>query len=167
LSITVAGSELLYKELMICPAITSGDYAKHVTITDIWVDLPASVSGGRAIWGVPKGLCQFTFEEQVSGPLARSSWIAGVDDTPIASARFTGASKLAVRLPVPSGRIYQPVLPEGDGPKMGTMAASARFLPCRATWTFHPSGPLGWLAGQRPIVSVRARNFRMRMGVAD
>ncbi|NEX95350.1 acetoacetate decarboxylase family protein, partial [Caulobacter sp. 17J65-9] len=53
-----AGSTLHYGEVLLAtPVWDWGGPAVHVT--HIWVDAPASVEGGRAIWAVPKRLGAF------------------------------------------------------------------------------------------------------------
>jgi acetoacetate decarboxylase len=58
-----AGSTLLYNELIVVGALTR--YANQVGswVTHIYVDNPDSVAGGREIWGLPKQLAQFTWEQ--------------------------------------------------------------------------------------------------------
>jgi hypothetical protein len=68
------GSELTYSELLV--AHRGPD--RSVSITDIWVDSPESVEGGRELWAIPKGLCEFTSDPQRRGPLARASWSASI-----------------------------------------------------------------------------------------
>jgi hypothetical protein len=56
------GSILTYNELIIAPALTR--YGKNIGfwISHIYVDHPDSMAGGRAIWGLPKELAQFTWQ---------------------------------------------------------------------------------------------------------
>lgn len=57
------GSSLLYNELIVVGALTR--YANQVGawVSHIYVDNPDSVAGGREIWGLPKQLAQFTWEQ--------------------------------------------------------------------------------------------------------
>ena len=57
------GSTLLYNELIVVGALTR--YANRVGswVSHIYVDNPDSVAGGREIWGLPKQLAQFTWEQ--------------------------------------------------------------------------------------------------------
>jgi hypothetical protein len=169
------GSPLTYSELLVArpapkehgksPAILGSSRTRsgRVEITDIWVDSPASVAGGRELWAIPKGLCDFTFESIHTGPLSRTSWSASVERRPIASARFTDVSRAALRLPFKGGT-WQRELPEGGGEKTADLTGNAKALPCRGRWEFAPDGPLGWLAGARPLVSARMAGFRMSFG---
>jgi acetoacetate decarboxylase len=157
------GSPLTYSELLVARPVTSDTHGRRVTITDIWVDSPASVAGGRELWAIPKGLCDFTLESSYPGPLTTTEWSASVERRPIASARFTDVSRLAPRLPFKGGT-WQPELPEGGGEKTATLQGSSKALPCRGSWDFDPTGPLGWLRAARQLASFRQSAFRMSFG---
>ena len=62
------GSPLTYSELLVARPVKSDEHGRRVTITDIWVDSPASVAGGRELWAIPKGLCDFTLESSYTRP---------------------------------------------------------------------------------------------------
>ncbi|MCD4526177.1 acetoacetate decarboxylase family protein [Nocardioides sp. cx-173] len=156
------GSPLTYSELLVARP-TGKEHGGRVSITDIWVDSPASVAGGRELWAIPKDLCDFAFETTHTGPLSRTSWSASVERRPIASARFTDVSRAGLRLPFKGGT-WQPELPEGGGEKTADLTGTAKALPCRGRWEFAPDGPLGWLAGARPLASARMAGFRMSFG---
>ena len=47
------GSALTYSELLVARPVTTEAPGLRVTITDIWVDSPASVAGGRELWAIP------------------------------------------------------------------------------------------------------------------
>ncbi|HCB06324.1 MAG TPA: hypothetical protein DEQ43_19155 [Nocardioides bacterium] len=49
------GSPLTYHELLVARPVSTVEHGRRVTITDIWVDSPASVAGGRELWAIPKG----------------------------------------------------------------------------------------------------------------
>jgi hypothetical protein len=52
-----------------------------------------------------------------------------------------------------------------DGTEVVTpFAGSARAVPCRGTWRFDPGGPLAFLHGRRPVVSLLVREARLRFG---
>src|SRR5690606_15942184 len=87
-------SPLTYGELLVARPLN-----KAVNITDIWVDSPASVAGGRALWAIPKDLCDFTVRTERRGALTRTEWTTSLDGQPIALARFTDVSRFAPRLP--------------------------------------------------------------------
>jgi hypothetical protein len=149
-------SPLTYGELLVAHLVD-----KSVTITDIWVDSPQSVAGGRALWAIPKDLCDFTHHSDRQGVLTRTSWTASLDGQPIASAWFTDASRLAPRLPF-KGRTLQH---RDDGEAVtASLTGSSKALPCRGSWSFAPDGPLGWLHGKRTLASFRQADFQMSFG---
>ena len=155
-------SQLAYSEILVARQVDKG-----VTITDIWVDSPASVAGGRELWAIPKGLCDFTFDSSRFGPLTTAEWSASIGRVPIASARFRDVSRAMVRTPF-KGATRQPGLTDGIGAGMGEkrarLSGSAKVLPALGSWEFNPFGPLDWLAGHRPLGSFRMADFRMSFG---
>ena len=58
------GSVLEYDELIVAPALVRKGGRLGVWITHIYVDHPSSVQGGREIWGVPKELATFEWQEK-------------------------------------------------------------------------------------------------------
>jgi hypothetical protein len=156
------GSELTYSELLVARPAPG----RAVTITDIWVDSPESVEGGREIWAFPKDLCEFTHDTGRSGPLARADWSASISGAPVARAQFSDISRFAPRLPF-RGSTWQPPLEGDDEQKTATLRGSARTLPCRGRWDFAGDGPLGWLAGRRALASFRMSDFEMNFGGDD
>ena len=154
-------SQLTYSELLVARSVS----ANKASITDIWVDSADSRDGGRELWAIPKDLGDF--ERQITGRrVQRTSWTASLDGRRIASARFTDISRTTFRTPFRSGTRQQ--FPEGH-PRAGEEVATpfsgtARALPCRGTWDFDEQGPLAWLAGKRPLVSVRLADFAMSFG---
>jgi acetoacetate decarboxylase len=159
------GSPLTYSELLV--AHTVKEPVKGVSITDIWVDSPASVAGGRELWAIPKGLCSFAHTTPGSGPVRRDRWSASIDGRPVASARFSDVARFTPRVRF-KGRTWQPELTEGvgahQGEKTATLRGSAKSMPCRGSWDFDPDGPLAWLRGRRQLASFRMRDFRMSFG---
>jgi acetoacetate decarboxylase len=55
-----SGSALTYNELIIAPALVRDRTKIGGWISHIYVDNPASVAGGREIWGLQKELAEFT-----------------------------------------------------------------------------------------------------------
>jgi hypothetical protein len=155
------GSELTYSELLVARPVAGPGRA--VEITDIWVDSPESMEGGRELWAIPKGLCEFTSSTNRRGPLARAEWSASITGVPVARATFSDVSHLAPRLPF-RGATRQPALEPGGEPLTAALRGSARSLPCRGRWDFDAAGPLGWLAGRRPLASFRMSGFEMSFG---
>lgn len=65
------GSVLTYSELLLARALRRGEgRGRRFTITDIWVDSPASMVGGRELWAIPKGLCDFDLDSARRGPVS-------------------------------------------------------------------------------------------------
>lgn len=157
-------SPLTYSELLVARLVNAGYYGRRVSISDIWVDSPASRAGGRELWAIPKELCDFTLDSDYRGPLARTEWSTSVEAMPIARARFTDVSRLGLRLPM-RGRTWQPPIEETKGSeRVAGITGSAKPLPCRAQWEFAADGPLGWLAGRRTLASFRLTDFRLSFG---
>ncbi|MDN5895838.1 MAG: acetoacetate decarboxylase family protein, partial [Nocardioides sp.] len=80
-------SPLTYHELLVArprSEVGQGWERGTVTISDIWVDSPASHDGGRELWAIPKDLCDFTMESSQAGPLRRTSWQAAQGSSAIA-----------------------------------------------------------------------------------
>ena len=149
-------SPLTYGELLVARPVE-----RAVSITDIWVDSPGSMAGGRALWAIPKDLCDFTYDSRRRGVRTSTTWTASLDGRPIASARFTDVSRLAPRLPF-KGRTRQ--RRESGEEVTAFLTGSSRVLPCRAAWSFDPEGPLGWLHGKRTLASFRQADFQMSFG---
>ena len=155
------GSPLTYSELLVGRAVAGGEHGRRVTITDIWVDSPASVAGGRELWAIPKGLCDFGFETEHSGPLSTTEWSASVERHPIATASFRDVSRAALRLPFKGGTWQPGITDTGGEDRTAVLKGSAKSLPCRGSWDFHRDGPLGWLHDARRLASFRMAGFRM------
>ncbi len=58
-----SGSVLEYSELIIAPALVNYQRKIGGWISHIYVDNTDSVAGGREIWGLPKELADFTWEQ--------------------------------------------------------------------------------------------------------
>jgi hypothetical protein len=163
-----APSPLTYSEVLLARLARRGDGPGGmgrsplvpVEITDIWVDSPDSRDGGRELWAIPKGLASFERSDEGSG-VRRTTWRAAVAGRPIAHARFADVSDRAPRTPFRAGT--QQRRPD-DTPVTAPIRGSARTLPCRATWSFDEQGPLAWLAGKRPLASMRMTDFAMSFG---
>jgi acetoacetate decarboxylase len=145
---------------------TGSTTGRAVTITDIWVDSPASMAGGRELWAIPKDMCDFTLRTDRSGPLTRTTWTTAIDGQPIASAWFTDGSRFAPRVPF-KGKTWQlrPTTDSRAGEEVtAELTGSSKALPCKGSWSFDADGPLGWLHGKRTLASFRQADFRMSFG---
>jgi hypothetical protein len=156
----VEPSPLTYGELLVARTTRTEDGRRAVTITDIWVDSPASMAGGRALWAIPKQLCDFDMESSFRGPVTRTEWTATVERRPLVEASFTDVSRLAPRTPS-KGLVVQPPIDDHTTPVTVVMAGTAKALPCRARWTFAPDGPLAFLREARQLASFRMASFRL------
>jgi Acetoacetate decarboxylase (ADC) len=158
------GSPLTYSELLVARPVSTEEHGRRVSVTDIWVDSPASVAGGRELWAIPKGLCDFSLDTFRRGPLSTTEWSAALGRHPIAGASFWDVSRASVRLPFKAGT-WQPGIEDTDGQqRIATLRGSSRTLPCRGRWDFAADGPLGWLRRGRQLASFRMADFRMAVG---
>jgi hypothetical protein len=158
------GSPLTYSELLVARLVGTAGHGRRVSITDIWVDSPESVAGGRELWAIPKGLCDFELESTRRGPLTTTDWSASLGRRPIASAHFTDVSKAMLRIPFKGGT-WQPGIEDTNGEeRTAILQGSSKALPCRGTWDFAADGPLGFLRGARRLASFRQADFRMSFG---
>jgi hypothetical protein len=120
----------------------------RVTITEIWVDSVASRDGGRELWGIPKDLAEL----EVSPVTARAVGIA--------SANFGRGVRLPGRWPT-AMRLAQALNGEV---RRTPVRGRAAMRTGKATWHVDPAGPLGYLSGRRPLLTVTLADFRMRFG---
>jgi len=158
------GSPLTYSEFLVARPISTDRDGRRVSITDIWVDSPASVAGGRELWAIPKGLADFTLESEHRGPFTSTDWRVTEGRVPIAAATFKDVSRAAVRLPFKGGT-WQPGIEDTHGEeRTATLQGSSKALPARARWDVNPDGPVGFLAGARQLASFRQAAFRMSFG---
>jgi acetoacetate decarboxylase len=159
-------SPLTYGELLLArttsPSTGAGKRRRDqvVTITDIWVDSPASVAGGRELWAIPKELCDFDKETVREGVRTTTRWQASTGLKPIVAAEFHDVSKLAPRVPF-KGKVEQPGIPEHPDVAEVVMKGTAKASPCRAHWQFTADGPLAFLNDARQLGSFRMRDFRL------
>jgi len=153
-------SPLAYGELLVARTTTNRAGKRAVTITDIWVDSPASRAGGRELWAIPKELCDFELESSHRGPVTSTHWAATVERRPIVEASFTDVSRVAPRVPF-TGLVEQPGIPDHPETADVVMRGSAKALPCRAHWSFAADGPLGFLRAARRLGSFRMSRFHL------
>lgn len=156
----VEPSPLTYSELLVARSVRADDGARAVTITDIWVDSPASRAGGRELWAIPKELSDFELDSTYRGPVTSTDWSVGAERRPIVEAAFTDVSRAAARTPM-TGRVEQPPIDDHPAPASVTMKGSAKALPCRGRWDFAPDGPLAFLREARQLASFRMADFRL------
>lgn len=145
------GGVLAYDELLSTLLVRRGRRVGP-SITHIWVDSAASREGGRDLWAIPKKLATL----DLAGP----RFACRDDEGPIATATARPGVTLPWRLPF-GFRIVQS---SGGGAKVTSARVRGRFGLCRVAWDAGPGGPLAFLAGRRPLLSVSLGDFRMTFG---
>jgi hypothetical protein len=146
------GGDLAYAELVVAVPVRLGRQL-GIAITAAWVDSPASLAGGRALWAIPKRLGRF---EAVDG---RTELIDA--QGPVASVTDRPGRALSLRLPIPL-RLLQP---EGTGIRTTRAAATGRPRFGGLDWSFPPDGPLAILAGRRPLSTLTLADAEARFGL--
>lgn len=153
----VAGGALQYDELLI--AIPSlGRSGLRVTVPQIWVDSPTSQAGGRELWGIPKQLG--TFERHDTGTRVRTAMRDENGAVSAIRAGYGGPLLPGMR------QIALPILQQFEGRRiLSHNRVVGRIRGLRATWTVDADGPLAWLAGRRPLLSVAIRDASIIFGM--
>jgi hypothetical protein len=137
-----------YHEIMATLLVRQG-WRVRVSITHIWVDSEASRDGGRDQWAIPKQLADFEVVPQ------RSYVARGIGALVLARVRH-----LPWRLPVGFS-----IAQDRDGdPQVSPVSGRAQPGVARAHWSFDAVGPLGFLAGRRPLLTLALRPFRLLFG---
>lgn len=151
------GGALAYSELLAAVMTRSG-VRPRVTIPDIWVDSEASLAGGRELWNIPKALGRFDRRLRGADVCMRMK----KDGRQVASL---------------DARVMRRLRPGWQTASLSTaqrlddstvVAHSAiRMHPCalRTRWEFPPEGPLGYLSGHRPLLSVALTDMAVSFGV--
>jgi len=141
-------SPLTYDEIMATQLVRQG-IRPRISITHIWVDSPASRDGGRELWAIPKELAEF---ERTTD---RSYRAIGIAELLLRRLRM-----MPFRLPL-GFRIAQ----DRDGAVVvSPVGGRARLGLARATWAFDADGPLAFLAGRRPLLTLAVRPFHITFG---
>ncbi|WP_326599186.1 acetoacetate decarboxylase family protein [Streptomyces sp. NBC_01803] len=130
-----------------------------VTAVAVWVDDERSLAGGHELWGIPKELGMFALDS-AAGFTAELA--TGPGET--VTTAFRDRLRLpAVRLPVRTRLVQRK--PDGSVCEVplrlsGPVGLGRERLRAPAT------GPLAFLAGHRPSVTVALRGFRFLVGEA-
>lgn len=138
------GGVLSYDELLVgTPVWDRGSLA--VSIPQIWVDSEVSRTGGRELWGIPKQLARF----------GQGSSIAAVS---------AGGG-----VPLPGRwKVAGPTAQRLDGRDVRAKAAvSGRVRLVRSAWLVPAGGPLGYLTGRTPLLSVALDDMHLTFGEAS
>ncbi len=145
------GGVLSYREVMATLLVRCG-WRLLPTIVAIWVDSEASRDGGRALWGIPKELATF----DVRG----GDFAARDEKGPIA----TGTVRPRFRLPGRAPVGFSVVQWLDGAARVSPVRTRAGVALSAATFDADPAGPLGFLAGRRPLASFSLQDFDMRFG---
>lgn len=151
------GGALAYNELLAAVASRAG-LSHRVTIPHIWVDSEASLAGGRELWNIPKGLGHF--DREVGGPEVSVRMDNGGREVASLDARVLG--RLRPGWQAASLTTAQRL--EGST-VVARNAMRARPYGLRARWRFAADGPLAYLAGRRPLVSVALTDMAITFGL--
>jgi hypothetical protein len=158
------GGDMHYRELL-SAVLVRHRAALRVCIVDIWVDSQASRDGGRELWGIPKDLATFTLErDEHRGALAaRADTTGDRGATAVIAQASIGARRRAPgRWPVG----FSIVQLLDDQVKTTPVRGRTAVGPASATWQVPPTGPLTYLAGRRPWLSMAMHDFRLTFGRA-
>ncbi len=140
------GSTLHYNELNLVAGLVRFDGRLAFWLPRLYVDSPASLAGGRAIWGAPKELADFTFaaeRTQTSVTIVRS-------DRALCRLTFgTPGRGLRLVLPMPAVGLRDGALV----PFTGRLAA--RFSPVRVDVAIPADAAFAGLRLDRPFMGVR------------
>lgn len=150
------GGALQYEELLLALPVRRG-LAIRQSIPHIWVDSAASRRGGRELWGIPKELGDFTRE--ADGRTVRTTMRSGGAEVAALDARV-GPRLLPGTTPVPLATAQ--LLGGRRFVSRNTVFAHVHAL--RTTWRFAPDGPLGFLAGRTPLLSVALHDAAVVFG---
>lgn len=154
------GGVLDYRELLVARLVRDG-VVPRVTVTDAWVDSPASRDGGRSLWAIPKELADLHVAARHAGPAALASGDASVNGSPVAAARFTGVRVPTVRTPF----AFTVGQEREDGTTVVTpVSGSSHSLPVLGRWDFGADGPLAWLHGRTAVGTIVLSDVRLNFG---
>jgi acetoacetate decarboxylase len=155
------GGMLSYHELLVARLLLDGRVPR-VRITDIWVDSPESMAGGRSLWAIPKELAELPMQDRSLGLGTRTTFSGVARGRHLATGAFVSTPGAAlVRAPY-SLTVSQE---REDGSTVVTpLGGSARPVPCHGSWKLDAAGPLAFLHGRRPVASFRLHDVRLRFG---
>ena len=141
-------SPLTYDEIMATVLVREG-WRLRVSITHIWVNSPASRDGGRELWAIPKDLAEFDV-------VAHSSYVArGIGALTVGRVR---------RLPVQLPGGFRIAQDRAGSLLVSPVTGRLRLGHAAGRWSFETDGPLGFLHGRRPLLTLAIRPFRLLFG---
>jgi hypothetical protein len=152
------GSVLSYDELLTAVLVHRRGRLR-TTIPDIWVDSPASVAGGRELWGIPKVLADFERTTLTRG---------GAELRATAGGQVVAELRVRPRWRLPGWRrLPLSTAQRLDGVETVSRVQSlARVRVVQAAWRFPVGSPLRYLDGRRPVVSTALEQMAISFGSA-
>jgi hypothetical protein len=145
-----APGQLSYHELL--AAVPVRGKRTTCTITQIWVDSEVSLAGGRELWAIPKDLAALRFTDRTHTAATGDDWIATAAFTPRPGSPLALPSRFDV-------------LQDRDGTPVRTpVGAKIRPRLAAADWSVNARGPLAYLAGRRPFLSLALPGSELRFG---
>lgn len=154
------GGTLSYDELAAAVLVRgAGLFSPACTIPHIWVNDPVAAAGGRRLWAIPKDLAEFEGGLSLSG--AAPTVRATTTGSPLASLMMARRFALPGRLPLRGFLIQGGV----GGPVRTRCAARGKVWFGQATWEFSSSGPLAFLRGRKPLLSMQVNELQGHFGL--
>ncbi|MGW0364664.1 acetoacetate decarboxylase family protein [Streptomyces sp. NPDC002990] len=147
-------SVLRYNEVLSAVLVRDG-LRPRVTITDIWVDSPASMAGGRELWGIPKELAAFDITRDKDFQAS-----ARTDATAVCAASFRPRIRLPGRWPV----AYRVTQQRGGQLRTSPVRSRSAVGLARANWRIPSGSPLRLPVGGPPLLSVALHDFSLTFG---
>ncbi len=150
------GSVLEYNELILIVQVKA-NHRRLGSITHAWVDSPASVAGGRALWGIPKQLGAFELSDST---IFEAS--ATANGQAIASFQFRPGFTLP--------GWWRISLPTAQWSESGAIQVTEGHLLARVQlgsgdWTIAAEGPLAFLSGHKPLLNLRFAQMAFSFGI--
>ncbi|MBB4717526.1 acetoacetate decarboxylase family protein [Streptomyces luteogriseus] len=150
------GGVLVYREFLIALAVRHGHRLAGSTVA-AWVDDDRALSGGRALWGIPKEQGSITL--RTDSRSVRAELITA--GTPPVRVTYRDVLRLPFRLPARAHLIQQ--LSDGAECRV-PMRISGRPALGRGSVSTGPEAPLSVLARHQPVLSLALRDFRSTVG---
>lgn len=141
-----AGGVLTYEELLVAVPVRRG-LRLRCSVVQIWVDSAISLTGGRALWNIPKQLAAF------DGTRARDR----VGATMRTQAGEVASLTADIRGTLVPGRWQLPLTTAqhlAGTDVVSTNCVIGRLRRTRASWSFGADGPLAWLRQARPLADL-------------
>ena len=147
-----AGSTLQYNELNIVAGLVRFGGRFAFWLPRLYVDSAASLAGGRAIWGAPKALADFTLASDRS----RTTVEVARDKRTLCRLRFRARAR-GLRLALP-----MPAVGSRDGALIAfTGRLTSRFAPVRVEVTMSADMEFAGLRLDRPVLGVRCDGLQL------